>query len=93
MLQPTSGLGQEVESAYRAAVQDWLLTHRRGHQIEVALTSNLQRVDIHVQLWPARAGLAVVSISGRRRLDQDVYPAPVECTPYSAYRHSGLTPQ
>lgn len=79
-------LGQDLDSAYLAATQDWLRYNRRGMDDEVAMTSTLRHVQIDVTLRPGRKGLVIISYVGRRQIDTDSYPFEVYATPFSAYR-------
>lgn len=86
--QPT--LGQGVELAYRDALDDWLIHHRKARSIEEMLVHGIRQVEVTGQLLPSRYGLVTVSITARDTHDDATYPFILQTTPFLAFKRSHL---
>lgn len=68
-----SGLGPAVERAYAEALDEWLQTNRRGRDNDVAISTDLKRAAITVDLAPQRVSRVYIEITGRRPWQCGVY--------------------
>jgi hypothetical protein len=79
-------LGSVVNDALYEAIEWYASEISTRSQRELLLTADVKRLDVSIQLHPARIGGGFITLQPWGMKPASTFPYPVELTAYQAYR-------